>query len=157
MLSSRVQRSAMAMVVTLVVTAMLHAGAPQTFDSHAALIEALDPRVASVVTGGSWELGNRRGSIRMVVVTQGGDHLLSRLYVQWLEESSDTAPSKVIQTLSPEGIPSGLWTLHQPRLELVGKRWQASIEGTDTHTSPPRRTRWILTFGAPGDVKVQPG
>jgi hypothetical protein len=148
-------RLAMAVGVALAITAAVHARSQQRLESVDPLIESLDADIVSVVTGGSWELGDRHGTIRLVVVTRGFDHLVSRLYVQWLEDATATAPSKVLRTVSPKETPSGLWTLHEPRFELVQRQWQASLEGTDTHTSPPRRGRWMLTFGGPGDVKVQ--
>src|SRR5918999_4749491 len=44
----------------------------------------LDPALTSVVTGGYWESGGRKGSIRLLVFNSGWNNVRSRLVVQWI-------------------------------------------------------------------------
>jgi hypothetical protein len=118
--------------------------------------EVPDPAISAVVTGGHWEAGGRSGTIRFVVVTGGIDHLVSTLHAQWLADATATAASRVMRSVPVSDIPPGVWALESPRFELVDKVWRATIEGANTHTSPPERQRWLLTFGAPGDVHARP-
>ena len=118
-------------------------------------LDQLDSSVSSVVTGGYWETNGQHGYIRLVVLTSGSEHLISTLYVQWLEDARETEPARVVRSQRVEGVPSGLWTLGAPRFSLVQKKWQATIDGTDSHTSPMKRGRWLLVFGEPGELSVR--
>ena len=118
-------------------------------------VSKLDPAITDVVTGGNWSAGDREGSFRLVVVTHGYEHLISRLYVQWLEAVPDSGETRLLSTALVDAIPDGFWTLNRPRLVRVGGEWLVLVEGTDTHTDPPRRARWRLAVGAPGELRVR--
>jgi hypothetical protein len=118
-------------------------------------LPALDPAITHVVTGGAWEAAGREGSLRLVVVTHGSDHLISRLYVQWLEVVPDSATPRVVRTERVTAIPDGYWTLGRPRLAHAGGEWRVTVEGADTHFDPPRRGRWEVAIGAPGELLVR--
>ena len=138
-------------LVALGTTLGLGAAAP----ARAQELPALDPAITHVVTGGYWEAAGREGSLRLVVVTHGFDHLISRLYVQWLEAVPDSATVRVVGTEPVRTIPEGIWTLHRPRLRRAGGEWRVSVEGTDTHTDPPRHGRWEVAVGAPGELRAR--
>ena len=120
-----------------------------------AQIESLDTSISAVETGGYWEAGGQSGTIRLVVTTAGYDHLVSKLHAQWLADATATAGRRVVRSVSVRDIAPGIWALESPLFELVGQQWSATIAGTNTHTSPAARQKWVLTFGAPGDVQVR--
>jgi hypothetical protein len=115
---------------------------------------ALDPNITDVVTGGTWHSSSGEGLLRVVVLTRGFDHLVSELYVQWLLPAAGGAEQRVLQTRRVDAIADGVWTLRTPRLRRSVGLWQVIVEGTNTHTAPPVRRRWIVAVGAPGEVSV---
>ena len=115
----------------------------------------LDPTITSVVTGGYWRSDGRDGTLRAIIVTNGFDHLVSRLYVQWLTQATDTGAPHVFKSQLVEAVSAGGWVLSSPRLVRSGSQWQFAIDAANSHFSPPRRGRWILTVGAPGTVTAR--
>jgi hypothetical protein len=92
--------------------------------------------------------------MRLIVLTSGYEHLISTLYVQWLEDARETEPARVVRSQRVEGVPS-LWILGVPRFSLVQKKWHATIDGADSHTSPMKTGRWLLVFGGLGELSVR--
>jgi hypothetical protein len=121
-----------------------------------AQVPSLDPSISAVTTGGYWEAGGQNGTIRLIVVTGGGDHIVSTLHAQWIAEGAEQTSSRIVRSALVAAISPGVFALETPRFELVDKRWRATVEGTNTHTSPPERQGWVLTFGAPGEVEARP-
>jgi hypothetical protein len=120
-----------------------------------AQIESLDTSILTVETGGHWEAGGQSGTIRLVVTTAGYDHLASTLHAQWLVDATATNGRRLVRSVSVKDIPPGVWVLESPLFELVDQQWRATIAGTNPHTSPAARQKWVLTFGAPGDVQAR--
>ena len=56
----------------------------QSQDQEAARIENLPVDIGTVETGGEWQNGDKTGFYRIVVTGDGIEHLVNRLYVQWL-------------------------------------------------------------------------
>jgi hypothetical protein len=82
----------------------------------------LDPALTAVVSGGYWESGGKRGSIRLLVFNTGWDNVRTRLVVQWIEEQPVKERILIHASRDVEAIPSGRWALAAPRLELHNRR-----------------------------------
>src|SRR5215204_5248236 len=93
-------------------------------------LPGLDPSIKAVVSGGYWESGGQRRTIRLVVVSGGPDHIVSTLYVQWLEDPTEENGTTVVRSTSVDEV-SGVVSIGEPRLVRAGKQWRATVTGTD--------------------------
>jgi hypothetical protein len=74
--------------------------------------------------------------------------------VQWIQEPANhDEAAKVIRTMMVEETGT-LLRLMAPQ-HVRGTRAQFSIEGVNTQTAKVERTRWTLTLGAPGELRVR--
>jgi hypothetical protein len=117
-------------------------------------VSKLDPALTAVVTGGYWESGGRRGSIRLLVFNSGWDNVRSRLVVQWIEEEREKERILVHASRDVEAIPNEMWALAAPRFELQNKRWYVIITGA-SDGGRIRRT-WRFELAGLGVVREQP-
>jgi hypothetical protein len=80
--------------------------------------------IHTVQSGGSWESGKQEGFYRVVVVAGGFEHVIARLYVQWIATDQDEREYKLVRTVdvkdvgvastivvSPKFSAGGPWTL----------------------------------------------
>jgi hypothetical protein len=111
----------------------------------------VDQSLTSVVSGGSWSIGPRRGSLRLLVFGRGWEHERSRLVVEWLEEQPARQRVVLYSARDVEAIPSEAWALEPPRLELRNRVWHATVTGT-TDGGRIRRT-WRFELASPGVVR----
>ncbi len=113
----------------------------------------LDPALTAVVTGGYWESGGRKGSIRLLVFNSGWDNVRSRLVVQWIEEERTKERIVIHASRDVEAIPNEMWALAAPRLELQNKRWYVIVTGA-SDGGRIRRT-WRFELAGLGVVREQ--
>ena len=78
--------------------------------------EHLDPRVAFVVTGGEWQHGDEGGTVRIIVLSGGFEHLTSLLFVQWLATDPDSVFPRVLRTEEVREFTMSSWALTDPRI-----------------------------------------
>jgi hypothetical protein len=117
-------------------------------------VSKLDPALTAVVSGGYWQSGGRRGSIRLLVFNTGWDNVRSRLVVQWIEEQPDKEQILIHASRDVEAIPGEKWALAAPRLELQHKRWYVVVTGA-SDGGRIRRT-WRFELAGLGVVREQP-
>ena len=117
-------------------------------------VSKLDPALTAVVTGGYWESGGRRGSIRLLVFNSGWNSVRSRLVVQWIEEERSKERIVIHASRDVEAIPNAMWALAAPRLELQSKRWYVIVTGA-SDGGRIRRT-WRFELAGLGVVREQP-
>jgi hypothetical protein len=113
---------------------------------------ALAPNIEFVVSGGTWSFQGASGSFRVVVRTGGFDHIISDLYVQWLQDPRNEDDSATVRASTKVDSLSGIWALDQPRFSCTSS-CVVEVSGTDTHTMA--KSSWVLTLGPPGRVQVQ--
>ena len=123
-------------------------------DDLKSTIERLNPTVAFVVTGGEWQRGDDRGEVRIVIASGGFEHVTSVLYVQWLLIDPDSAETRVVRTEQVKEFADRHWSLATPRITWQGQKWYATVDGADSHTEPPRVSRWRMDIGPPGEIHV---
>jgi hypothetical protein len=117
-------------------------------------VSRLDPALTSVVSGGYWESGGKRGSIRLLVFNSGWDHVRSRLVVQWIEEQPANDRILIHASRDVEAVPNEMWALAAPRIELQNKRWYVIVTGA-SDGGRIRRT-WKFELAGLGVVREQP-
>src|SRR5262245_52532679 len=81
-------------------------------------VRSLPPHVHSVHSGGFWEHGNQEGFYRVVVMAGGFEHVIARLYVQWISTDRDTREGKIVRTVGVTEIGSGASVI-EPALRLT--------------------------------------
>jgi hypothetical protein len=114
---------------------------------------SLDPSVAHVVTGGSWSSGTASGQYRIVVRTGGWEHVVSELYIQWLQEDPQVQRIVVRATQLVTSVTPGIYSLGRPDLTCTDTGCRVQISGT-VSTSPSQQASWVLKLGAPGQYAV---
>jgi hypothetical protein len=115
----------------------------------------LDPSVMLVISGGRWDNGMERGSVRVLMLRGDLGPTRRRVVVQWLEERPGTRQIVLHSSRDVDVIPNETWFLAAPRLELRDRRWYVAIVGT-TDRGRIRRT-WRFALDVPGKLReVQP-
>ena len=113
---------------------------------------SLDPAVHYVVTGGHWSSEGADGQYRVIVRSGGFDHIVSDLYIQWIQDPRGKDDSARVRVTVKVDSLSGIWALDQPKL-VCTPSCRLEVSGTDTHAMT--KGRWVLTLGAPGRVTVR--
>ena len=112
---------------------------------------ALDPRIAFVVTGGSWKRGEQSGDYRIVVRNGGYEHISSRVSIEWLEADPDSGVF-VRASRELDTIPEGVYSIGLPGIEVLAGRSELILSGTSTHENSKRSWRFLL--GEPNVVRT---
>src|SRR6266516_2503580 len=92
---------------------------------------ALDPSIAHVLTGGSWSAAGASGQYRFVVRTSGWEHVVSELYIQWLQEDPQARRITVRATRLVTPISPGVYSLDRPELTCKDTGCHIRISGTN--------------------------
>lgn len=111
----------------------------------------LDPQVAFVVTGGSWQRGKESGGYRIVVRSAGFEHVSSRVTVEWLEANPD-AGTFVRASVELETIPTGLYSIALPNVEQLDGRAELVLSGSHAYAYTERG--WRFALGEPNVVRT---
>ncbi len=73
---------------------------PQVAEAVAADAVGVTADVSTVRTGGAWTEGEREGQYRLIITNRGFDHIVSKLYLQWLEQEPEEGVPKVRATVA---------------------------------------------------------
>ena len=115
--------------------------------------------VASVVSGGAWERGAAAGGYRVVITSNGWEHVWSQLHVEWvLYPQAREEEQRVVARVEPS-LPFAQGT-HVLAAQIVrGKAGRTEVLVTAQYNneigSKPKRLRLLL--GEPGQVEVRAG
>ena len=83
------------------------AGSVHAQDEDVADAKAIPASVQSVQSGGYWQKGDQDGHYRVVVTSGGFEHVISKIYVQWIELDQDAREYKVLRTLDIKELNGG--------------------------------------------------
>ncbi len=72
---------------------------PQVAVAVIATAAGVTADVSTVRTGGAWSEGKRQGQYRIIITDRGFDHIVSKLYLQWLEQEPEEAVPVVRATV----------------------------------------------------------
>ena len=75
----------------------------------------LDPTVTFVVSGGHWTADGTEGNYRVIVRSGGFDHIVSELFVQWVQDPRSENDSTAVRASVKVDSLSGIWSLGQPK------------------------------------------
>ena len=110
---------------------------------------AIDPSIAWVASGGTWQTAHAHGHYRLVILSPGS-RATSRLLIEWIDETGHR--NTVLQS-RPVTVIADTWSLSQPQF-LAGPRVRATVAGKDLHTA--HTATWILSLGPPGQFSISP-
>jgi len=65
------------------------------------------PEVSSVVSAGYWQANGQSGTYRVVVTSQGWEHVTSRVLVEWLAEAKELGQSPTVLSVVEPPLPFG--------------------------------------------------
>lgn len=118
----------------------------------------LDSEIRRVESGGTWQVGDRRGRYRAVVRTRcSSEHCYDDLFLEWVEhlvdEEAHAFQSKVVSVKRVDEV-GGLTNVSSLRFVLSPRATrlevQHSFDGDESWT-------FCLDLGAPGMFTVRPG
>jgi hypothetical protein len=131
-----------------VVALLLFAASPISMQAQGAPLIPAD--VSDVTSGGWWSGGGREGSYRIIIQAGGFEHIVSRVWLQWVSGPSEQEDSmRVVASVEIEEINGAGWQANSPRIELRNGKWEATIDGANSHTDPMLKTRWRIALGLP--------
>jgi hypothetical protein len=112
--------------------------------------------VSEVEAGGYWIQGGDEGSYRIVIQTGGFEHIVSRVWLQWLSRSESQEDTiRVVASRELEEISGDGWRVHSAQLELRDGQWEATLDGANSHSDPTLKARWRVTLGGPGKFTLK--
>src|SRR5690348_6454307 len=116
--------------------------------AHAQDSVSLDPTIAYVTTGGSWSDGNGAGHYRVIVRTDGFEHVGSELFIEWLQDPRSEADSETVRArVVVDSITPGIYNLDLPQIACKGTRCQIQVHGLNTRNM--EKASWIITIERP--------
>jgi hypothetical protein len=124
--------------------------AAQVTQSGDSFVAALPASVSLVSSGGGWVDGSQQGTYRIVAVTEGWNHLQSRLYIQWLAEDDVQQKLTVIATTHVTEVGMGVVTGAEFEPGVDGVRLRISL--LNSHSMEEREVELLL--GAAGKYTV---
>jgi len=114
-------------------------------------VRSLPPEVHSVHSGGFWKHGNQVGRYRIVVMVAGFEHLIARLYVQWISTDQDSRDDKIVRTVNVTEFNAGGASVIEPALRFTpgAKNLQIELAVTprDGSGKTQKRTLTVMPDG----------
>lgn len=134
-------------VLTLVAAAGV--SLPATAPAQAA--PRLPDNLAWVVSGGTWRSDTLRGSYRLFGTCDGWDHIICRVYIQWLVEDEAQMRVRLVGTRLISEV-SGAYALAAPELILSDSATSVRIHGVEPHVMVD--STWTIQLGPPRQYRV---
>lgn len=107
----------------------------------------VDPRVSGVVSGGWWDTDSKEGQLRLVVVSEGWEHLRSAHYLQWVAAPDSTGRQEIVSSVRLDEIDVPVWVT-APDVEIRDGHTVFILR--QYHTNIPGKTRTVEVH--PGDL-----
>jgi hypothetical protein len=118
-------------------------------------LATLPPDLVFAVSGGYWEIGSQRGQYRLLVFSEGFEHVISTVFLQWLREpqsSEDAADTTAVVATAPvlEINDRATWSVGPPILIPAKNGTTAVLQMTNSHMPDEPGRSCLLVLGAPG-------
>ena len=138
----------------LVATALAACVAPSPRPASSGAAPDVPAAVVTVRTLGDWETGEASGAYRLIVTEDGFDPLVSRLYLQWLAESTADAPARIVAARDFAELNA------LPGAALTIEAADAGVDGLVVRISAiaaaePAPRRYRLTATTPGEARLE--
>lgn len=135
----------------LTVTACAWGGnaAPQVAAAVAADAAGIAADVSTVRTGGAWSEGEKQGQYRIIITNRGFDHIVSKLYLQWLEQEPEEAVPQVHATVAFAAFNEmPVYNLDISEWKPQSNRMRFELTGYNSYSGA--KCRFIVEAMAPG-------
>jgi hypothetical protein len=152
-------RGCPAALVSAVIVSLVLLDAPSviaymqtSFDEAAASLPA---EVRDVKSAGRWRTTNAAGVYRVIVMRAGYDHVVDRLYIQWVRNGSADGPPLVVATVSVSGVnDAGPFTFSHTLQPEATNRLRITV--TATHAYTANRRQFVFIAAAPNVYAERP-
>lgn len=122
---------------------------------HAQTAPPIPADISAVEADGWWSEAGREGSYRIIIQTGGFEHIVSRVWLQWISGPSEQEDSlRVVASVELEEINGAGWQAFDPQVALRNGKWEATLDGANSHADPILRARWRIALGTPGQFTV---
>ncbi len=109
----------------------------------------LGPQIASVNSGGWWTDDDDEGFYRVVLEDRGFEHVVSKVWVQWIEISPVGGAQRIRETADIEELNgAAACKLEIHRLLPTAEGVEIELVGQNSYTT--EAVRFVLRAGAPG-------
>ena len=140
---------ALALALTVAASAWGDNAVPKTQAQVAADTIVVTADVSTVRTGGSWSEGENQGQYRVIITNRGFDHIVSKLYLQWLVQKPEEGVPQVRATVAFSAFNE------MPVYNLDISEWKPQsnrlqIELTAYNSYSGAKCRFIVEAMAPG-------
>jgi hypothetical protein len=126
-----------------------------TQDPFEAGIAAIPSEVREVRSAGRWRAGTDYGFYRVIVLRVGEDHVVDRLYVQWVRGAADDDRWRIVTTLAVSEInDAGPFTFTYTLTPEATTRLRITVNAH--HTYSGGRRQFVLFATTPGTVTAKP-
>ena len=122
------------------------AGSVHAQDEDVADAKAIPASVQSVQSGGYWQKGDQDGHYRVVVTSGGFEHVISRLFIQWIALDQDAREYKLNRTVEVKEIGIASTVTPAPKFTNAGN-WTMSVVISRRDGSRERRTITVRPDG----------
>jgi hypothetical protein len=112
----------------------------------------LDPSVSAVLTGGYWTSAKAAGRFRVIVTSEGWEHVGSEVTIQWLQEDSTSRGLIIARSTRVDQITAGIFSIGQPTMRCIDTGCTFHLVGTDSRSL--ERRSWDIKMAEPGNYVV---
>jgi hypothetical protein len=134
---------------------LLAASPVLTQDAFKSTLDALPGEVRDVKSAGRWRAAETTGVYRVVVVRGGYEHIVDRLYIQWLSNAIGDSPPTILATVGVSEInDAGPFTISHALYAEATNRLRITVTARHTHTGARRQFVFVAT--APGKYVDRP-
>ena len=126
-------------------------------DGLAQAVPTIPLEVETIASGGYWSTKDSvEGHYRIVISTEGSEHLISTLWVEWVADPSDSDSLAHVVASEEVAIGPAAAGVHltNPRLSLEAGHWVLLVDATNTHCDPMPIDRWRIGLEGPSAVKT---
>ena len=95
--------AAYAWIIIICLSALPSYAQNESFDAA----EQVPANVHTVMSGGYWAVGKDEGLFRAVVIFGGVEHVVHRLYIQWLRSDVNTQSYELVRTVNVKELNRG--------------------------------------------------
>ncbi|MEO8275759.1 MAG: hypothetical protein ABI639_06035 [Thermoanaerobaculia bacterium] len=113
----------------------------------------LDVAVSSVASGGLWQYNGSYGIYRLVVLSGGVEHVVDRIYAQWLRFDEVSRTQVVLESVAVPSLDNSLSLVRSLELVEPGSN-RAVFKLTRAARDPAPAEHVYLELGLPGQFKL---
>ena len=85
----------------------LHSLPSSAQDESFKAVEKTPVTIHSLASGGYWSVGKDEGFFRAVITADGVEHVVHRLYIQWLKNDANTQGYELVRTVNVKELNLG--------------------------------------------------